>query len=423
MKNDASSNPFRLAVTGGGGYIGRRLCRLALDQGIDLTVLGRKRPEGIEEDAYQFVSYNLSGSAPDLSGMDAVVHLASASLNDGDGKEVDVTGTRALALAAKNAGVSRFVFISSQSSRADAPTSYGRGKFAVEKMLAEFDALIVRPGLVCGGEEGGVYGKLCELVRTAPIIPVTCASTLLQPVHVDQLCKALLRLGDPKINPEQKMYFLGAPMPIPFGKLVKELAWTRFGKRIRLIPLPFNLVLMGIAIARVIPGLPNIPRERVLGLTDIAITDSQGSFAALGMVPQDAVSAFAQENSKNRRQLLREGRVLLRYVAGRPARGTIVRRYVRAVDATRGSIPLRLPRIVYGWSSSLRLFEPIGGEGVVADRLAVAMVIAETTPEGASKFCALEQRSWLGSCIELVVMLSIEAVLMPLRLLLGRRNP
>jgi nucleoside-diphosphate-sugar epimerase len=394
-----------------------------LAQGIELTVLGRKRPEGIDEGAYQFVSYDLSGAAPDLIGMDAVIHLASAGLDDAAGGDVDVIGTRALAEAAKTAGVSRFVFVSSQSSRPDAPTSYGRGKFAVETMLAEFDALIVRPGLVCGGEEGGVYGKLCEMVRTAPLVPVTCASTLLQPVHVDQLCEALLRLADPNAQPKKKIFYLGDPTPIAFGRLVKELAWTRFGRRIRLVPLPINFVLMGIAFARAIPGLPNIPRERVLGLTDIAVMDSQASFEELGIAPRDAISAFAQENPKNRRQLLHEGRALLTYVTGRSARGNLMRRYAKAVESTGGSTPLRLPGIVFGWPALMRVFEPVGGAGGVADRLAIAMVIAETTPEGAKDFCALEQRSWLFSTFELGVLLAVEAVFLPLRILFGRRNP
>ena len=423
MQNIETPTPFRLAVTGGGGYIGRRFCRQALARGIDLTVLGRRRPEGIEEGTYRFISYDLSGAAPDLSGMDAIVHLASAGLNDGEGGDVDVTGTRALAEAAKAAGVSKFIFVSSQSSRADAPTSYGRGKFAVEKILAEFDALIVRPGLVCGAEEGGVYGKLCEMVRTAPLVPVTCASTLLQPIHVDQVCEALLRLANPNSEPEQKMFYLGDPTPVAFGRLVKELAWARLGRRIRLVPLPIGFVLMGVAIARAIPGFPNISRERVLGLTDIAIMDSQASLEALGMVQHDAISALAQENPRNRRQLLYEGRALLTYVTGRSTRGTLMRRYVRAVEATRGSVPLRLPSIVYGWPALLRLFEPVGGAGRVADRLAIAMVLAETTPEGAKDFCALEQRSWFLSTLELGVLLAIEAIFLPLRILFGRRNP
>jgi len=423
MQDQEPPIPFRLAVTGGGGYVGRQFCRLALEQGIELTVLGRKRPDGIEEGTYKFISYDLSGEAPKLHGIDAVVHLASAGLNDREGGEVDVTGTRALAGAAKKAGVSRFVFVSSQVSRPDAPTPYGRGKFSVETMLAEFDALIVRPGLVCGGEEGGIYGKLCEMVRTSPILPVTCASTLLQPIHVDQLCEALLRLADPNVEPKLKMFYLGAPTPVAFGRLVKGLAWTRFGRRIRLVPLPLSLVLIGISIARAIPGLPNIPRERVLGLTDIATMDSPASFEALGMAPRDAFTVFAQENPKNRRQLLREGRALLKYVTSRSVGGTLMRRYTRAVEVTRRSVPLRLPGIVYKWPALMRIFEPVGGAGAVADRLAIAMVIAETTPEGAKEFCALEKQSWLLSTVELVVLLTAEALLMPLRILIGRRNP
>jgi hypothetical protein len=151
--------------------------------------------------------------------------------------------------------------------------------------------------------------------------------------------------------------------------------------------------------------------------------DSPASIEALGMAPRDAFTVFAQENPKNRRQLLREGRALLKYVTSRSVGGTLMRRYTRAVEVTRRSVPLRLPGIVYKWPALMRIFEPVGGAGAVADRLAIAMVIAETTPEGAKEFCALEKQSWLLSTVELVVLLTAEALLMPLRILIGRRNP
>jgi nucleoside-diphosphate-sugar epimerase len=422
MQDRKHSSPMRLAVTGGGGYIGQHLCRMALAQGIELTVLGRSKPSGIDASSFKFISYDLSGEAPNLEGMDSVIHLASAGLNEELESDIDLSGTRALAESAKFAGVPRFIFVSSQSARAEAPTSYGRGKFAVEKMLAEFGALIIRPGLVCGGQEGGVYGKLSELIRGAPIVPVTCASTMLQPVHVNQICEALLQLSDLKNAPKQKIYHLGAPTPVPFGKLLKNLAWTRFDRRLYLIPLPIKLVLLGVAIARMIPGLPNIPKERVLGLTDIELMDSQNSFAALGIKPDNVFSAFSKENPRNRRQLLQEADTLLRYIMQRRAGSVLRRRYTRAVEAAQEGIPIRLSWAVGRWPPLLRLFEPIGGAGVIADRLAIAMSIAETTPEGARKFCSLEKRSWLVSGLGLVGVLMIEGLLLPIRLLLGQRN-
>jgi nucleoside-diphosphate-sugar epimerase len=422
MQERKNSSPMRLAVTGGGGYIGRHLCRMALAQGAELTVLGRSKPKGINASSFKFISYDLSGEAPNLKDVDAVIHLASAGLNERLESGIDLSGTRALAEAAKSAGVPRFIFVSSQSACADAPTSYGRGKFAVEKMLDEFDSIVVRPGLVCGGEEGGVYGKLCGLVKGAPLVPVTCASTMLQPIHVNQICDALLKLSDLEILPKQKAYYLGAPTAVLFGRLLKKLAWTRFGRRLYLIPLPITLVLLGVSIARIIPGLPNIPRERVLGLTDIELMDSHDSFMALGIKPHDVFSEFSKENPKNRRQLLREADTLLRYITRRRAGSVLRRRYSRAIEAARGNVPIRLPWIVGWWPPLLRLFEPIGGVGVIADRLAIAMSIAETTPEGAREFCLLEKRSWLVSGLGLVGVLVIEVILMPIRMLLGQRN-
>ena len=112
----------------------------------------------------------------------------------------------------------------------------------------------------------------------------------------------------------------------------------------------------------------------------------------------------------------------IQYISCRPARSTMVRRYVRATEATRGGVPLWLPRIIYTWPTLLRLLEPIGSTGLTADRLAIAMRIVETVPESVADFCVLKKKPWLVSCAELVGLIVIEAVLMPVRFLLGLRN-
>src|SRR6185295_8526879 len=112
-------------------------------------------------------------------------------------QEVNVVGTRRLAELAAAAGVKRFVFVSSQSARADAPAAYGRTKHEAEVVLAEIPGLevvVVRPGLVCGPGSRGLFARIGRLVEALPVVPLLGGGrALVQPIHVDDLCAALLR--------------------------------------------------------------------------------------------------------------------------------------------------------------------------------------------------------------------------------------
>jgi nucleoside-diphosphate-sugar epimerase len=169
---DSDSRP-RAGVTGASGYLGGRIASRLAQAGWEVVGLGR-RPSGLEgvSDAEFRLGEPVRPEA--LAGLDALVHCAwdfgQRSWDDID--EVNVQGTRALFDAAGDAGVGRLIHISTVSASGVPRSMYGRAKRATETAALERGGTVVRPGLLYGGEPGGMVGMLATLVRALPVVPV-----------------------------------------------------------------------------------------------------------------------------------------------------------------------------------------------------------------------------------------------------------
>lgn len=73
---------MRVAISGGTGFVGKKLCDLLLNQGHDVIILTRGE-EKVENDI-QYIRW-MDGAKPEqsLEGIDAFVNLAGVSLNEG----------------------------------------------------------------------------------------------------------------------------------------------------------------------------------------------------------------------------------------------------------------------------------------------------------------------------------------------------
>lgn len=116
---------MRIVVTGHDGYIGTVLVPMLTEAGHDVVGIDSMLYEGcgLEKQPYApptVIRKDVRDITPDdFEGADAVAHLASISndpvgdLNPGTTEAVNTHGTKLVAEAAKTAGVSRFVFMSS----------------------------------------------------------------------------------------------------------------------------------------------------------------------------------------------------------------------------------------------------------------------------------------------------------------------
>ena len=176
-----------IALTGATGFIGSHLLRELTRRGYRVRVLLR-RPVALPADCTNAVIGDLSrpvNMAAALAGVDTVIHSAGLAATmtgspDEDFRRLNTAATANLAQAAQNAGVRRFIYMSSLRAQADVsadavltenleprPTDgYGRSKLAAEQELARLDIdwVALRLALVFGT---GVRGNMARLVEVA----------------------------------------------------------------------------------------------------------------------------------------------------------------------------------------------------------------------------------------------------------------
>lgn len=217
----------RVLVTGAAGFVARRLTHLLLemDVPVNAAVRGvRPLPEGDGGKAPDWISVgDIDGRtnwSQALSGCDAVVHLAArahkvrdkGAAAEEDYRRVNVDATLRLAEQAADAGVRRFVFISSigvmgESSRQPltetdpiAPVSeYAKSKALAEQSLWRLtermvmELVVLRPVLVYGPGNPGNLDRLLGLIGRRFPLPLANVRNLRSLVSVDYLADAIRR--------------------------------------------------------------------------------------------------------------------------------------------------------------------------------------------------------------------------------------
>jgi nucleoside-diphosphate-sugar epimerase len=211
---------MRVLVTGATGFVGRHLCNALRLEGTTVCGVSRRSPDGIDNGHAATVVGELPNSDHDpfwrrtLSGVDAVVHLAAA-VHDMDGgvsaaeyRRTNVDATLHLARICRDAGVARFVFLSTIKVNGDrtdgtpyrvTDTPCPIGAYALSKRDAEdglrqidgprgMRVVILRPPLVYGATvKGNVLRLLRGIWRGTPI-PCGRTSNRRSMIGVRNLC-------------------------------------------------------------------------------------------------------------------------------------------------------------------------------------------------------------------------------------------
>lgn len=188
-----------LAVTGGTGFVGRRLIDLAVERGHHVRALTR-RPQQ-PRDGVEWIEGDL-GSREAIeqlvTGADAVIHVAGViNAPDAAGFEKgNVKGTLAMLAAATAAGTQRFVHVSSLAAREPKLSQYGASKARSEELVkgSGLDWVIVRPPAVYGPGDKETL-ELFKMARRGRIyMPPKGRLSL---IHVDDVARLLLAAAEP----------------------------------------------------------------------------------------------------------------------------------------------------------------------------------------------------------------------------------
>lgn len=419
---------MRIAITGATGYIGQRLIRAARLAGHEVLALSRRPLDepGVVWQAFDF-SDKLPLALPEDIAM--VFHLAAKTQHDPDAEQDEEDAAQRLieAAVAVKAG---FVFVSSQTARNDAPTAYGRIKWQIERTTLAAGGWVVRPGQVYGGPEQGLFGLLCSLVRRLPVLPAFIPAPLVQPVHVDDLVAALLACPT---QAKSSVMSIAASEGVGFTAFLQAIARGRTTRRHISIPVPTLLVR---AVAKLLgAGLSaRLGLDRLLSLFALRPMDTADDLqrASITLRPLDAGMT---RSGRGRRGLLAEGRVFLAYVLRDQPAGSLMRRYVRAIETLGTGRALSLPGPVRRMPVLLGLLDGAGSIAVayrreLAWRLEAALMVAEASPQGACRFLGLNRPTgWPWRALGIVRAVLVEAIrrvaqliLWPFLTRIGRRG-
>lgn len=198
-----------IAITGATGFVGQTLLDQALAQGIEVRALARR--EQLPRAGVTWVRGDLGDAAALaqlVQGAEAVIHVAGV-VNAPDPavfESGNVAGTLNVVEAAKQAGVRRFINVSSLSAREPKLSAYGASKAKAEKLVkaSGLDWTTVRPPWIFGpGDRETLDMFRSARWRVVPMPPRVGRSSV---IHVDDLARLLLALVPPLASVVRKTY-------------------------------------------------------------------------------------------------------------------------------------------------------------------------------------------------------------------------
>ncbi|WP_097460160.1 UDP-glucose 4-epimerase family protein [Mangrovitalea sediminis] len=287
---------MRVLLTGASGFLGRRLSLYLCEQKrFELT--SAVRFEAVKAHGRKVAVAGIDAATDwfdALAGQHVVIHAAARAhvMKDKvadplvEYRKVNVDGTLNLARQAAEAGVKRFIFISSIKvngeqtplgkpfTAADTPApedSYGISKWEAEQGLQELAAesgmevVIIRPPLVYGPEVKGNFASMIRLLEYGLPLPLGAIHNRRSLVALDNLVDLIMTCIDHPAAANQ-VFLAGDGQDLSTTELLRAVAKAR-GKALCLVPVPAVLLMLGATVLG-----KRAVAQRLLGSLQVDIT-------------------------------------------------------------------------------------------------------------------------------------------------------
>lgn len=260
---------MKVLVTGANGFVGSSLCNELLQKGYDVTIATRSKSEGFH--GFKKVRIDSIDAqtnwAVALKKVDIVIHLAArvhmmvdeplGSL--AEYRETNKHGALNLAEQAVEAGVKRFIFLSTVKVNGDFTDGMSRfspdddcitrGSYALSKYEAEqalsaiakitdMELVIIRPPLVYGPNVRANFASMMKWVNSGFPLPLGAVHNRRSLVALDNLVSFIIHCIDhPKAVNE--VFLISDGEDVSTTELLKKVA-KALDKRVFLLPIPVN---------------------------------------------------------------------------------------------------------------------------------------------------------------------------------------
>ncbi|MEI2416809.1 complex I NDUFA9 subunit family protein [Orrella sp. JC864] len=302
---------MHILVVGGTGFIGQHLAGKLCAQGHKVTIptraYGRARdllvyPTAtvLQADVHdEAVIDRLMARQQAVINLVGILHSRPGKPYGPDFERAHVQLPRKLAQAACRHGVARLLHVSALGADPAAPSMYLRSKADGEAAIrAAYQAAagageapgtytLFRPSVVFGPQDN-FLNLFARLARWFPVLPVGGADARMQPVHVDDVARAILNaLTLP--SAAGATYELAGPDVLTLRELV-ALAARASGRPRPVLGLPDGLARLQALFFECLPGQPLMTRDNLDSLKADNVA-SRGIASELGVVPTPVAAA------------------------------------------------------------------------------------------------------------------------------------
>lgn len=251
---------MRVLITGGSGFVGRRVARLLLSAGHEVRNLDVRPAAGAAGTDLVGDIGSLEVCRAAVRDVDVVCHLAALYRDDVRPRslyyEVNVEGTRNIVRAITESGVSHLVFASSfsvygledagrsEDGALDPVNDYGRSKLQAEAILREWHAAapgrclqVLRPCVIFGeGGRGNVW-TLVNQIASGRFVMIGVGANRKSMAYVGNIAEFIRRLIERRQAGSLELYNYADKPDMTMREIVDTAAAT-LNRRVARVPLP-----------------------------------------------------------------------------------------------------------------------------------------------------------------------------------------
>lgn len=294
---------MKVLVTGASGFVGQSLVKSLKLRGAWVVGVGRQLTANNADTFFSVPDFTdqLYWQKP-LTGCDVVIHLAARvhilaeypKNSLAEFRKINVEGTQCLAESAAQAGVKRFIYVSSigvNGTRTSLPfteldnpnpqSAYALSKWEAEQALHQvakrtgLEIVIVRPPLVYGVNAPGNFAQMLKVLATGIPLPFLSVKNKRSFIYVDNLVDVLI-LCSTHPDAAGKTYLVSDDEDVSTPELLRMLG-RAMGEPVRLFTCPLVLLKL---VGRLTGKLDQVEK-----VTDSLQVDSSKIRRELGWMP------------------------------------------------------------------------------------------------------------------------------------------
>ena len=290
----------KIAVIGGSGFLGKSLLKLLLNEDAEIILFTRKKNYQKTIDKIfpncdiKCIQWNVNNLKPieeNTKNVNCIINLCGILFESKKGEFFKVhTDVPAFLgrISLKNK-IKILIHVSALGVSTSSESKYSRSKAEGENKLLEHfpSGKILRPSLLYGKGDN-FFGQFSDMATFSPFLPVISRSTKFQPVFVEDVAKAIIKLLKDEKDKKDKntIYELAGDEIYSFEELLKILLEIKNIKRL-LVPLNPKLMMIPAFFLQNLPKPPFTIDQMILLKTDNILKNGLPGLEDLGIKISD----------------------------------------------------------------------------------------------------------------------------------------